>query len=92
MVNLLPYKSATTPPIDGEVTYVSADMLTDQRTGDSYFLSRVRLAPESLARARDVVPLPGMPATVLIVTGKRRAIDYFLEPLTQRMRRAFREN
>ena len=29
---------------------------------------------------------------VLIVTGKRRAIDYFLEPLTQRMRRAFRES
>lgn len=92
MVNLLSYKSATTPPIEGEVTYVSADMLTDQRTGDSYFLSRVRLAPESLARASDVVPSPGMPATVLIVTGKRRAIDYFLEPLTQRMRGAFREN
>jgi HlyD family secretion protein len=92
MVYLLAYKSATTPPIEGEVTYVSADMLTDERTGDSYFLSRVRLAPESLAQARDAVPSPGMPATVLIVTGKRRAIDYFLEPLTQRMRGAFRES
>ncbi|HYO45836.1 MAG TPA: HlyD family type I secretion periplasmic adaptor subunit, partial [Gemmatimonadota bacterium] len=92
MVSLLPYKSATTPPIDGEVIYVSADMLTDQRTGDSYFLTRIRLARDSLAQARDVVLSPGMPATVLIVTGKRRVADYFLEPLTQRMHRAFRED
>lgn len=92
MVSLLPYKSATTPPIDGEVTYVSADMLTDQRTGDSYFLARIRIAPDSLAQARDVVLSPGMPATVLIVTGKRRVADYFLEPITQRMHRAFRED
>ena len=33
MVNLLPYKSATKPPIDCEATYVSADMLTASGPG-----------------------------------------------------------
>jgi hypothetical protein len=32
-----------------------------------------------------------MPAEVMIVTGERRAIDYFIAPLSDRMRRAFRE-
>ena len=42
-------------------------------------------------RAPEVVPSPGMPADALIVTGERRAIDYFLAPLLSRLRRSFRE-
>jgi hypothetical protein len=32
-----------------------------------------------------------MPADAMIVTGSRRAIDYFLGPITDRMRNAFHE-
>lgn len=91
-VHLLAYKTSTSPVIDGSVQYVSADMLSDQRTGNPYFLARVQLSEESLAQHAEMKPTPGMPATVMIVTGSRRAIDYFLSPITDRMRNSFRED
>jgi HlyD family secretion protein len=33
-----------------------------------------------------------MPAEVLIATGPRRAIDYFISPITDSWHRAFRED
>ncbi len=90
-VRLLAYKTSTSPVLDGFVQYVSADMLSDQRTGHAYFLARVQLSEESLAQHKSMKPSPGMPATVMIVTGRRRAIDYFLSPITDRMRNSFRE-
>lgn len=35
---------------------------------------------------------PGMPAEVMIVTGSRTALQYFLEPLTRTIERSMREN
>lgn len=92
-VRLSAYKASTSPLIEGVVQYVSADMLSDQRTGNAYFLARIQLSPESLAenKNKNMQPTPGMPADVMIVTGSRRAIDYFLGPITDRMRYSFRE-
>lgn len=91
-VRLSAYKSTWTPEVDGVVEYVTADKMADAKTGEAYFLVRVRLSPESLAEHDDLVPSPGMPADVMIVTGNRRAIDYFLAPLMDRLRHSFRED
>ena len=56
-----------------------------------YFTTRIKLDARALAKLDGVKLQPGMPAEVMIVTGERRAIDYFIAPLTERMRRAFRE-
>ena len=90
-VRLLAYKQRTIPVIDGKVIYVSADRLTDQRTGEAYYVARLQLSRQSLDDLKHVTLYPGMPVEAMIVTGKRRAIDYFLEPITDSMRRAFRE-
>lgn len=90
-VRLLSYSRTTSPAIDGKVTYVSADMLTDPRTGERYFTARANLSRESLAQWPEIRMNPGMPAEVIIVTGERRAIDYFTSPISDRMRRSFRE-
>jgi HlyD family secretion protein len=90
-VRLTSYTRALAPTVEGTITYVAADMGTDQRTGNPYFTARVRLARESLAQWPEVRLYPGMPAEVMIVTGERRAIDYFVAPLFDRMRRAFHE-
>lgn len=90
-VRLTAYKQRRVPMIDGEVVYVSADKLTDDRTGQPYFLARLRLDADSLGELVTVKPSPGMPAEVIIVTGARRAIHYFLSPLIDTTRRAFRE-
>lgn len=91
-VHLTAFKRTSTPLIDGEVTYVSADMLTDPRNDEKYFLARVTPSAADLAHWKRLTLSPGMPADVLIVTGRRRAIDYFVEPLRQRMRQAFLED
>jgi HlyD family secretion protein len=90
-VRLTAYKQRRVPPIEGTVIYVSADKLIDQRNGDPYFIARVRLLPQSLAALKHVELYPGMPAEVMMVTGERRALDYFVAPITDSMRRAFRE-
>ncbi|MCC7046226.1 MAG: HlyD family type I secretion periplasmic adaptor subunit [Alphaproteobacteria bacterium] len=90
-VRMTAYRQRIVPLVDGEVIYVAADKMQDQRTGENYFTTRVRLKKESLAAAGKIEPYPGMPAEVYIVTGKRRAIDYFLSPIIDTARRSFRE-
>jgi HlyD family type I secretion membrane fusion protein len=90
-VRLTAYKRSNVPPVSGRVTHVSADQLTDPRNGEPYFASRVTVDADALAKIKGVKLQPGMPAEVMIVTGERRAIDYFIAPLWDRMRRAFRE-
>ena len=88
---LTAYKQRKVPIIDGHVTYVAADQVTDQRTGQSYFTARVKLDEDSLKSLHHVEMIPGMPAEVIMINAKRRAIDYFLSPITDSMRRSFRE-
>lgn len=91
-VRLSAYRNRIMPLVDGEVIYVSADKLVDQRTGDSFYTARARLKKESLQELGKIELYPGMPAEVFIVTGKRRAIDYFISPIVDSMRRSFRED
>ena len=74
------FNSATTPPIDGVVTQVSADRLTDEKTGLPYYLARVEVTKEGEHKLGDRKLLPGMPADVLINTGKRTMLQYIMQP------------
>ncbi len=74
------------------MTAVSADSLVDERSGASYYLARVELAESFGKQPGDVTLYPGMPAEVMIVTGARTALDYFLRPITRSLNRAFRED
>ena len=91
-VRLVAYRSGTLPTFTGTLVYVSADLLADDRTGEDYFLARVRLEPASLAAYPRVTLTPGMPAEVMIRTGERRAVDWLLAPITDRIRRSLRED
>ncbi len=84
-------------PTEAVLTSISADLLTDPATGQSYYLARVELVRDSAAgdgaAGLDVDALrPGMQAEVMIVTGARTALDYLLEPLVLSLDRAFRES
>ena len=78
-------------PIEGKVLTVSADRLTDERSGVPYFLARVILV-EDLAKDLAVALYPCMQAEVMIVTGERTELDYVFRPLPQCLGRAFRED
>ncbi|HET8728837.1 MAG TPA: HlyD family type I secretion periplasmic adaptor subunit [Alphaproteobacteria bacterium] len=90
-IRLTAYKQKNVPVVEGTLRYIAADTEIDERTGDAFYPSRVVLDPESLEQIDRVELYPGMPAEVMIVTGERRAIDYFLAPITDGMQRALRE-
>ncbi|WP_342358827.1 HlyD family type I secretion periplasmic adaptor subunit [Terrarubrum flagellatum] len=96
MVRLTALSQRVTPMIEGEVVYLSADALADERktpqpsTGDIY-LARVRLNPDSLHAVSGFTPTPGMPAEVYIKTAERTFFQYLMRPIEDSMTRAFRE-
>lgn len=74
-------------PAEARLMSVSADLLTDEASGRSYYLAQIELVETTETELR-----PGMQAEVMIVTGARSALDYLLEPLVLSLNRAFRES
>lgn len=91
-VRLLSYKQHKVPILQGTVVYVSADKLTDPNKGEDYFVARIELPAASFRGLRNVQLKPGMPCEVMVMRGDRKAIDYFLSPIIESTRRAFRED
>ena len=90
-VKLIGYRQRLVPPVPGKVIAVSADQLQDERTGQAYFAARISLDAATLKALPTVELHPGMPTEVMIRGHTRKAIEYFLTPLTDGMNRAFRE-
>ena len=85
------FNTATTPEINGQVSRISADVSSDQRTGQSFYTIRISIHPAELARLGSAKLVPGMPVECFIQTGERTVISYFLKPLRDQLKRTFRE-
>jgi multidrug efflux pump subunit AcrA (membrane-fusion protein) len=83
-------KTGYSAPVMGSVQSVSADRLTDERTGATYFLARVEI-DDALDGLDGTKLTPGMPAQVMIITGRRTPLGYLISPLTQSFEKALRE-
>ncbi|TIO74846.1 MAG: HlyD family type I secretion periplasmic adaptor subunit [Mesorhizobium sp.] len=90
-VRFTSYKQRTTPVIHGRVTHISADRVTDAKTGFPYYVADIAVDAQELAAAPQIQLYPGMPASVMIVTEERTALDYILGPLTASLHTAFRQ-
>jgi HlyD family secretion protein len=88
-VHLLAYQSRNLPRIEGRVREVSADRLEDPTSHRPYYLARVAVDRATLPAA--ITLTPGMPADVMIVTGRRTLLDYLTRPLADALRRGMRE-
>ena len=85
------FNAATTPEMNGEVSRISADITSDQRTGQSYYIIRISIPPDQLGHLGDAKLVPGMPVECFIQTGERTVISYLLKPLRDQLMRTFRE-
>ncbi|WP_152224450.1 HlyD family type I secretion periplasmic adaptor subunit [Pseudomonas sp. SCB32] len=74
------FNTATTPVIEGEVSSVSADRLTNEKSGTAYYLARVRVTEHGVHTLGERKLVPGMPADVLIITGRRTLLQYLMQP------------
>jgi len=92
-VHLIAYKQRITPVVRGKVMQVSADRLSDKRADNPYYyyVALVRIDEKDLEELPHVRLYPGMPATVMIQTVERTALDYLVGPLVMSFDRAFRQ-
>jgi HlyD family secretion protein len=91
LLRLSAFNQRTTPELNGVVTRVSADVSTDQRTGQSYYTIRVSLPPSEVARLGEVKIIPGMPVEAFVQTGDRTMFSYLMKPFSDQLMRSFRE-
>jgi HlyD family secretion protein len=84
------FNQRTTPEIIGTISRISADVSTDQRSGQSFFTVRIGLPAEETARLGNVRLVPGMPVEAFMKTYDRTVLSYFIKPLEDQVMRAFR--
>lgn len=92
VVRLSAFNQQTTPELTGHLSEISADLTLDQRTGAEFYTARVGLSAAEIARLEGLTLAPGMPAEVFFPTGDRTILSYLVKPLSDQVRRAFREN
>ncbi|VAW45196.1 hypothetical protein MNBD_GAMMA04-1041 [hydrothermal vent metagenome] len=87
------FNAQVTQVVEGEVYHVSADKFYDDKTGVEYFEAKVRITESGLKQMEEdgLFLLPGMPAEVMIRTGERTLLGYFVKPFSNMFVRAFNE-
>jgi HlyD family type I secretion membrane fusion protein len=89
------FSSRQTPVILGKVVSISADAITDttgnQQQQQPYFSAKVVIDYGSLPDTIAKKIQPGMQADVIISTGERTALAYFIGPLKSSFAKSFRE-
>lgn len=80
------------PVVSGQVAVVSADALTDARSGASYYTLRVTVNPAEVKKLGKLQLQPGMQTSVMVKTGERSLMVYLLRPLLRRFNSALAES
>jgi HlyD family type I secretion membrane fusion protein len=85
----------TLPALRGQVSRISADAFSDEKTGISYYTAEIAVPRSELKRIENAqgstALRPGLPVTVNIPLRRRTALEYALEPLLGAVRRSFHE-
>ena len=77
--------------LNGRLEHISADSIEDDK-GNTYYLIRVRTDKNHLGKGKESLPIiPGMLASVDILTGKKTVLDYLLKPILKAQQSALRE-
>jgi len=91
-ISLTAYDPSRYGRIDGSVSSISADAISNQQTGTQYYLVDVSMRGTLYEDNGDeVIILPGMVASIDVLSGKRTILDYFWQPISKTKEAAFRE-
>jgi adhesin transport system membrane fusion protein len=91
-ISLTAYDPSRYGRITGKVLNISADALADQQTGEQFYLVDVSINGSLYEdNGKEVVILPGMVASIDVLSGKRTIVDYFWQPIAKTKSTAFRE-
>ncbi|OFZ98159.1 MAG: hemolysin secretion protein D [Betaproteobacteria bacterium RIFCSPLOWO2_02_67_12] len=92
LVKITAYDFSIYGGFPAKLEHISADSITDEKKGESYYLVQVRTTSNvPAARHEPLAIIPGMTATVHIQTGEKTFLHYLLKPIIKTREMAFRE-
>ncbi|MCB1538945.1 MAG: HlyD family type I secretion periplasmic adaptor subunit [Rhodospirillales bacterium] len=92
MVKLTAYDFSIYGGMPGEVADISADTITDEK-GQSFYRVKVRTKVTTIKHDGEELPIiPGMVATVDILTGERTVMEYLMKPFIKTVDSALHEH
>jgi adhesin transport system membrane fusion protein len=90
-IKVTAYDFAVYGGLNAELEQISADTIQDER-GERWFRVRLRTGKAYLGPDDRPLPIiPGMTATVEILTGRKTVLDYLMRPILRARDRALRE-
>lgn len=93
-IRLSAYDSAKYGSVDGRVIRISPDAVVDERNnGASHYLVDVAIEGELILEdtGESVIFMPGMTATVDVISGKRTVLEYIWQPVARVQELALRD-
>ncbi len=92
MIKLTAYDFSIYGGLEAKLEHISADTITNEEDGKSYYIIRLRTNKNFLEKnGAKLNIIAGMTADVDILTGKKTVLDYILKPILKAQQRALRE-
>lgn len=92
LVKITAYDFTIYGGLEGKVVVISSDSTVDEQTKESYYLVTIKTNEGALLEGKDSMPIiPGMVASVDIITGKKSVLSYLLKPIVKARQEALRE-
>jgi protease secretion system membrane fusion protein len=86
------FNQNSTPRIPGTLTFISADRLVNDHTGEPYYRVRAMATPQGMKVLKHLNVKPGMPVEVFVNAGQRSLLSYLLKPVFDRAHTALTED
>jgi adhesin transport system membrane fusion protein len=91
MIKIAAYDFSIYGGLPASVEHISADTIKDEQ-GENFYRVYLRTGQNTLVHQGNELPIiPGMTATIEILTGKKSVLDYILKPILKARDRALRE-
>jgi adhesin transport system membrane fusion protein len=91
MIKITAYDFAIFGGLDGTLEAISADTIEDD-DGESFYKVKLRTQKNAIAYRGEELPImPGMTASIDILTGKKSVLAYLLKPILRAKQNALRE-
>ena len=91
-ISLTAYDPSKYGRLDGKVMSISADAISDNQTGEQFYQVDVSIDSTLYEQdGKEVQVLPGMVASIDVLSGKRTVLDYFWQPIARTKNKALRD-
>ncbi|HEX5330357.1 HlyD family type I secretion periplasmic adaptor subunit [Sulfuricurvum sp.] len=79
--------------VEGKVTYIAPDAITDETTGTLYYPIKIVITQKGQQELfrNHLILQPGIPADAMIVNGSRTMLDYLIHPFKMMFAKSFNE-